>query len=169
MTNLTYRENASQNVYDVRREFDNVLNRFLGGWPGGSREQSRGNLFPVAFAPPVDAFVDRDGKRFVANIALPGVDPKDVNISAQGNVLTVSGERKLSQERKEADLVYNETMYGSFERTVSLPEGVDTDRLAADYRDGVLEISAPISAAALPRRIEIKGGQRRQVAVAGVT
>jgi HSP20 family protein len=168
MTNLAYRENTPQNIYDVRREFDNILNRFLGGWPG-SREPTRGNLSSAVFAPPVDAVMDRDGRKFVAHIALPGVDRKDVNISVQGNVLTVSGERRFSKERKEADFVYNETMYGSFERTVSLPEGVDTNRMTAEYRDGVLEISAPVSAAALPRRIEINGSQHRQVAVGGVT
>jgi len=80
-------------------------------------------------------------------------------------MLTISGERNVSNERREADTVYNELMYGAFERTLSLPEGVDTQKITADYRNGVLEITAPISAAALPRRIEIKGGsQQRQMA-----
>ena len=54
----------------------------------------------AAFAPVVDAFVDRDGKKFVARVALPGVDPKSVNILVQGILLTVSGEREESQERR---------------------------------------------------------------------
>ena len=171
MANLTYRDNSVfQNLFDFRRDFDNIFNRFLSsGWQGG-QEQQRGNMPLAAFAPSVDAFVDRDGKRFVAHVALPGVDPKDVNISVQGNMLTISGERNVSNERREADTVYNEFIYGAFERTLSLPEGVDTQKITADYRNGVLEITAPISASALPRRIEIKGGsQQRQMAAGSGT
>jgi HSP20 family protein len=166
MANLTYRDtNVFQNLFDFRRDFDHIFNRFLSsGWPGSQQEQQRGSMSLASFAPAVDAFLDKDGKRFVAHVALPGVDPKDVSISVQGNMLTISGERRVSNERKEADFVYNELMYGSFERTLTLPEGVDTDKINADYRNGVLEITAPISAAALPRRIEIKGGQQRQMA-----
>jgi HSP20 family protein len=163
MTNLTYRDNVFQTLFDFRRDFDNIFNRFLSGLPG-SQEHQRENMSLATFAPRVDAFIDKDAKRFVAHVALPGVDPKDVRISVQGNMLTVSGERKVSKERKEADFVYNEMMYGSFERTLSLPEGVDTDTITAEYHNGVLEISAPISASALPRRVEIKAGQVKQMA-----
>jgi HSP20 family protein len=167
MANLTNREtNVFQNLFDFRRDFDHIFNRFLSsGWQGG-QEQQRGNMSSLAaFAPAVDAFVDKDGKRFVAHVALPGVDPKDVNITVQGNMLSISGERRISNERKEADFVYNELMYGAFERTLALPEGVDTSKITADYHNGVLEITAPISAAALPRRVEIRGGsQQRQMA-----
>ncbi|MGA8144459.1 MAG: Hsp20/alpha crystallin family protein [Candidatus Acidiferrales bacterium] len=163
MANLTYRDNVFQTLFDFRRDFDNIFNRFLSGWPG-SQEQQRSNMSLAAFVPAVDAFVDKDGKRYVAHVAVPGIDPKDVNISVQGNMLMISGQRKVSSERKEAAFVYNELTYGSFERTLSLPEGVDSDRIAAEYHNGVLEIAAPISAAALPRRIEIKGGQQKQMA-----
>ena len=95
----------------------------------------------ATFAPALYAFVDRDGKRFVAHVALPGVDPKEVDISVQGNMLTISGERIVSDERREANTVYNEVIYGAFERTLTLPEGVDAQKVAADYRNGVLEIT----------------------------
>ena len=159
MGNLTYKDNSMfQNLFDFRRDFDHIFNRFLtGGWQGG-QDRQRGGMQMATFAPAVDAFVDRDGKRFVARVALPGVDPKDVNISVQGNLLTLSGEREESQERRESDFVYNEIVYGAFERTLSLPEGVEPDKVTADYQNGILEITAPISAAALPRRIEVKGG-----------
>ena len=163
MTHLTYRDNVFQNLFDLRRDFDNIFNRFLTGMPG-NQEHQRDNLSMAAFAPRVDAFVDKDTKKFIAQVALPGIDPKDVSISVQGNLLRVSGERKVSNERKESDFVYNEMMYGSFERTLSLPEGVDPDKLTAEYHNGVLEIAAPIAAASLPRRIEIKGGQAKQMA-----
>jgi HSP20 family molecular chaperone IbpA len=115
MANLTYRDrdnNVFQNLFDFRRDFDHIFNRFLSsGWQGG-QEQHRGNMSMAAFAPAVDAFVDRDGKRFVAHVALPGVDPKDVNISVQGNMLTISGERTVSDERREADTVYKNSSMG---------------------------------------------------------
>ncbi len=167
MANLTYRDNnVFQNLFDFRRDFDHIFNRFLSSGMQG-QEQQRGNMSMAAFAPAVDAFVDRDGKRFVAHVALPGVDPKDVNISVQGNMLTISGERTVSDERREADTVYNELIYGAFERTLSLPEGVDTQKITADYRNGVLEITAPISASALPRRIEVTSGSQQKQMAAG--
>ena len=168
MTHLTYRDNnVFQNLFDFRRDFDHIFNRFLtSGWQGG-QEQQRGNMSLAAFAPAVDAFVEITGRKFVAQVALPGVDPKDVEISAQGNMLTISGERNVSNERREADTVYNELIYGAFERTLSLPEGVDTQKITADYRNGVLEITAPISASALPRRIEITGGGQQKQMAAG--
>jgi len=92
-------------------------------------------------------------------VSLPGVDPKDVNIQVQGNVLSISGERTMPEERNEADFVQREMMYGSFERQIPLPDGIETNRLDAEYRNGILEITAPISAAALPRRVEIRGGE----------
>ncbi len=172
MANLTYRDNnVFQNLFDFRRDFDHLFNRFLSSGLQTGQEQQRANMSMASFAPAVDAFVDRNGKRFVAHVALPGVDPKDVNISVQGNMLTISGERSVSDERREADTVYNELIYGAFERTLSLPEGVDTQKLAADYRNGVLEITAPISASALPRRIEVKssGTQTKQMAAGSGT
>jgi HSP20 family protein len=87
---------------------------------------------------------------------LPGVDAKDVNIQVLGNTLSISGERSSSRETKESDYLHREITYGSFQRLIELPEGVDKDKLTAEYRNGVLEITAPISAAALPRKIEVK-------------
>jgi HSP20 family protein len=87
---------------------------------------------------------------------LPGVDPKDVDLQVQGNTLTISGERSTTHETKEADYLRREITYGSFQRSILLPEGVDKDKLNAEYRNGILEITAPIATAALPRKVEIK-------------
>ncbi len=61
-----------------------------------------------------------------------------------------------TEEKKDADFVYQEFAYGRFERSITLPEGVDTAKLTAEYKNGVLEIAAPMSANALPRKVEIK-------------
>jgi HSP20 family protein len=160
MANLTYRDSFFQDLFDFRRDFDHIFHRFLSGKQGAQPGQ-RSETSLSAFAPAVEAYVDREGKKFVCRVALPGVDPKEVNIQVQGNVLSISGERNVSNETKEADFVHSEMMYGYFERDVALPEGVDTSKLEAEYQNGVLEITAPISAAALPRRIEIKSGEGR--------
>lgn len=160
MANLSYRDSFFQDLFDFRRDFDHIFNRFLSGRQGTQPGQ-RSETSLSAFAPAVEAYVDRDGKKFVCRVALPGVDPKEVNIQVQGNVLSISGERNVSNERKEADFVHSEMMYGYFERDVALPEGVDSSKLEAEYQNGVLEITAPISAAALPRRIEVKSGEGR--------
>jgi HSP20 family protein len=166
MANITLRERFFEDLFDLRRDFDQIFNRFFGNRPGLSRRDVSETLSTLV--PPVNASIDKDAKKFVCQIALPGVDPQDVNIQVQGNVLHVSGERKVTNENKAADYYQRELVYGSFERTIVLPEGVESDKLNAEYRNGVLEISAPISAAALPRRIEIKAApEGKQIATAG--
>jgi HSP20 family protein len=104
----------------------------------------------------VEAYVDKEGKKYVCRVTLPGVEPKDVQVHAQGNLLTIHGERKFTRNVKEVEFVEQEVTYGVFERTLTLPEGVVIDKLMAEYVNGVLEITAPVTAGALPRKIEIK-------------
>src|SRR6266581_5892230 len=106
--------------------------------------------------PAVEAYVDKEGKKYVCRVTLPGVEPKDLQIHAQANVLTIRGERKLTHSTKEIELMEGEIVYGVFERTLELPEGVNVEKLTAEYVNGVLEITAPVAAAALPRKIEVK-------------
>jgi len=151
MTNLVPRDSLFQDLFDFRRDFDQIFNRFL-SWPSTQEERT----LVTGFAPAVESFIDKDDKKFHCQVMLPGVEPKDVNIQVQGNTLTISGERRDVRETKEADYHHREITYGSFQRSLVLPEGVDKDRLSAEYRNGMLEITAPISAAALPKKIEIK-------------
>jgi HSP20 family protein len=154
MNNLVPRDNFFQDLFDFRRDFDQIFNRMLSGSPffGEDRTTQTTNVL----APAVQAYVDKDGKSYHCRVSLPGVDPKDVQIQAQGNTLAISGERKVSQTARDVDYLQNEIWYGTFERTLTLPEGVDVEKLNAEYHNGVLEITAPIAASAAPRRIEIK-------------
>jgi len=129
-----------------------MFNRFL-SWPSAQEEPA---MTTAGFSPAIECFIDKEGKKFYCQVMLPGVDPKDVNIQVQGNALTISGERSETRETKEADYLRREITYGSFQRSVPLPEGADKDKLNAEYRNGILEITAPIAAAALPRKVEIK-------------
>jgi hypothetical protein len=75
---------------------------------------------------------------------------------ARGNVVTVKGERKVTTKSKEVNPIHEEIVYGGFERTFELPETVQAEKLTAEYHNGVLEITAPVTEAAFPRKIEIK-------------
>jgi HSP20 family protein len=89
-------------------------------------------------------------------VTIPGIEPKELQIQVQANLLTIRGERKFEKKAKETELFEEEIGYGVFERTLAMPEGVVADKLVAEYLNGVLEITAPVAIAALPRKIEVK-------------
>src|SRR5437879_13928137 len=97
MTNLVPRYSLFQDLFDFRRDFDQIFNRFL-SWPSTQEERT----LVTGFAPAVESFIDKDDKKFHCHVMLPGVEPKDVNIQVQGNTLTISGERRDVLETKEA-------------------------------------------------------------------
>ena len=147
MANLARREHGFNDLFDLRHSFDQIFDRMLRGSSStGDRE-----VRTFVAIPPIEAWVDNNEKKYHLSIAIPGMDPKDLQIDLQGNNLTVSGEHKSEAEKKGANYLEREFSLGRFERLITLPEGVDTE-----YNNGVLEISAPLSASALPKRIEIK-------------
>ena len=154
MTNLANRDYLYRDLFDFRRDFDQIFNRFLNSGPGRSGQN---NASSTSLVPAVNAYIDRNDKKFHCQIALPGVNPKDINIQVQGDVLSISGQHEAKNENNNADVVYREWMFDSFERDIALPEGVDRDKVSAEYRNGMLEITAPIAAAAMPRRVEVRG------------
>ncbi|MEE8547144.1 MAG: Hsp20/alpha crystallin family protein [bacterium] len=87
---------------------------------------------------------------------MPGVDPKDVEVSVAEDSLIIKGERKKAKEIKERDYHYHETSYGKFERRLILPKGIDRDKVVARYKNGVLEISVPVPAHLAERRVPIQ-------------
>ena len=82
---------------------------------------------------------------------VPGLDPKDIEISVLHDVLTIKGERKAEKEVTEKDYLRREVSYGAFERRMSLPEGATADKIHATFKNGVVEVSIP-----LPKGIEGK-------------
>src|SRR5215472_7930338 len=153
MTGMTLRDPFFEDLFDFRREFDKIFNRMLTVKPW---EQEVAPWKPFNFVPAVEAFVDKEGKKYVCKVSLPGIEPKEVQIHVQGNLLTITGERKYTRENKEREALHEEFAYGKFERVLELPEGVNTEKLNAEFLNGVLEITAPVAAAALPRKIEVK-------------
>jgi len=130
-------------INEVFEEFDNLFQR---SWVWPARQDS------PEFAP--ESYTKND--QLVYRFAIPGVDAKDVDISTANNRLTVKVERKAPSDVKEGDWHFQSFSYGKFEHTVSLPRGTDVDAVSATFKNGVLEVSAPLPKATLPKKIEVK-------------
>jgi HSP20 family protein len=107
-----------------------------------------------SWAPPVDIRETED--HLVLALDLPGLSKEDVNITLENNVLTVSGERRFQADQKNETLHRLERAYGAFTRAFTLGPTVQTDRVEANFQDGVLTIQLPKVEASKPRRIDIK-------------
>jgi HSP20 family protein len=107
-----------------------------------------------AWAPPVDIFERQD--QLVIRAEVPGVQKEDMDVRIENGVLTLHGERKEDNETKDVSTHLMERVYGSFTRSFSLPTTVDATRVAAAYKDGVLEVTVPKVETAKPKKIEIK-------------
>jgi HSP20 family protein len=102
---------------------------------------------------------EHDG-RLVVRADVPGVATEDLQIELEGDVLTISGERRSEQAQQRGNRGYTERTYGAFSRTIPLPEGVDADQVEASFENGVLEVSVTLPQQGRSRqRIPIRGGQ----------
>lgn len=156
MTNLARREGFFEDLFGFRREFDELFNRLLSETPW----ETERTMLSQRDVPQIEAWVDKEAKKYHMRIALPGIDPQNVQLNVQGDTLSISAERKESRESKEVNYLSRELSYGKLDRTLTLPEGVDTEKMSAEYNNGLLEIGAPMATAALPRRIEIKAAPK---------
>jgi HSP20 family protein len=106
-----------------------------------------------AWSPAVDIY-EKDGN-IVLKAELPGIEPKDVDVRVENNILTLRGERRVDQEVKEEHYQRVERSYGAFTRSFTLPTVVDTDKIKAEYKDGVLRMTLPKKEEAKPKQISI--------------
>lgn len=137
------------------REFaalQNEMSRLVNNWAGS---EGAGNGESRSWVPSVDVWeTDSD---VVYAFDLPGIPEDKISVEVEEGALTVTGERERT-EKTESDRFYRyERRFGSFARTIGLPQGVKEDAIKADYRDGVLEIRVPKPEQAKPRRIQIGG------------
>jgi HSP20 family protein len=137
--------------WDPFRELNSLghLGRFLDRFP----EWNQSPTTTSAWAPSVDIFEGDDD--LVVKAELPGIDPKEVELNVENNVLTISGERKLDFEDKKESYHRVERAYGTFSRSFSLPRLIDEGKIQADYKDGVLTVRIPKHEKAKPRQITI--------------
>lgn len=182
------RANAFDELFDVFREFDSLFRRTYqdqrnlmaddpvligtGNLPAlaaGSRgvaPRIGGVSTEWAWAPAVECLTR--GKELLLRAELPGVDPANVEVTVNGRQLTLSGEKKTSQETQERNVHYRETVQGRFSRTFMLPEEVKPDQVKAAFSNGVLEITMPAEGVVKARTVPIEVGaaQRKSIQAA---
>jgi HSP20 family protein len=142
--------------WDTQSEFDRMFNDLMRDFLGARRTGGRTQQQEQLWAPRLAAYA-KDGD-LVLHADLPGVSLEDVDITLDGNVLTISGERKVGTREKGVSYYLNELPRGAFRRSVGVPEGVDADSIKARFENGVLEVVLPGATTQLePRRIAIEG------------
>lgn len=153
--------NQYQELTRWHRDIDDLFRRFFSG------ERERSDQLPgTGWMPAMEVF-EREG-RYVIRADVPGIDPKEVEVSILNDALTIKGERKKSHEVKEKESYYSEAAYGKFERRLALPKGIDPEKITGRFENGVLEVSVPLPQPASGKKvqIEIGGDQPKQIKAA---
>jgi HSP20 family protein len=148
-------------AFQLRREIDDLFGRFLGQAASEGRPTEWANWTPAVEGR------EEDG-HWLIRAALPGVDPKDVEVALADGQLTIKGQRKQAGEGTSDSYFARELSYGAFERSFSVPEGVDPAKISARYSNGMLEVRLPKPVAEVPRKvtIEIADGTPKSVKAA---
>ena len=133
----------------------NDMSRLINGAFGASNGESR------SWIPPLDAWENED--ELVYAFDLPGMDERDLSIEFEDGSLTVSGKRERKDEASKDGLYRYERRFGSFTRTIGLPQGVTEDSIKAEYKNGVLEVHLQKPEQPKPRRIHIGSGEQATI------
>jgi len=143
------------NPFDLlQREIDRLFDDFGRGLgaPAGSA--------PASLMPDIE--VAETDKQIEVTVELPGLERKDVDISLEGNTLTIRGEKKAETEKKDKNVQLSERSYGVFLRVLELPVTVDPSAVQATMANGVLKITIPKPAQSQPKKIEVKEEPKQQ-------
>ena len=131
----------------MRREMDRLWDSFFEGQP--TRRVGEGE-----WAPSLD--ISETKSDLVVKAEIPGIDPKDIDISLNENVLTIKGEKRQEKEEKEEGYHLVERSYGSFTRSIRLPREIQNEKINASYKNGVLKITLPKTEEAKKKEVKIK-------------
>lgn len=143
---VPWSDRLPRSLEGVSREMENMLEKVFGG-EGGLLSQIRQPAMNLA----------ETEESYEVTLDLPGLKPEDVHVEYQEGHLVVSGERKSEHEDSGKKFLRVERSYGSFRRSISLPGGVDENRIDAEFREGVLKVTLPKSAQQRSRQIHIRG------------
>jgi HSP20 family protein len=138
----------------MERRMEDLFDRFFGERFPSLWEGERPFWRREEWLPAVESHVENG--EVIVKADLPGIDPKEVSISVTGNQLTIAGERKREEKKEEKDYFYRELAYGKFSRTMTLPSGIDAEKIKATYKDGVLNIRMPAPKELTAKRIQIE-------------
>ena len=139
---------------DPFREFAQLQNRINRAFSDADSRNDDGLTTSGSWVPPVDIYQNGEHE-IVLKAEVPDMTREDIDITLDGGTLTIKGEKKLSNEAKEEQYHRIERHYGSFSRSFSLPQTVDTSKVAADYKNGVLTVRLPLREEAKPRQIKV--------------
>ena len=134
---------------DMERAMEDI-EQLLGPWPNGGKEA----LAVTEWRPLVD--VTEDDKEYLVKAELPEVKKDEIKVTVQNGALTISGERKIEKEEKGRKYHRIERAYGSFERSFTVPEDADANKITSEFKDGLLTVHLPKAPAAKPKTIEVK-------------
>lgn len=142
----------SLNRFESALSRDSQLSRVLSDFFGRAGQESSLSTW----APAVD--ISEDEHQLVVKADLPEIKPEDLDIRVENNILTIRGERKFEKKASEQDYLRVERAYGTFSRTFSLSNAVNTESIKADYKDGVLTLTLPKREEAKPKQIKVSAG-----------
>ena len=161
MANALQERHTAPALDNVRREFDELIDRFLGGTP-----RSMQRLNALLKEPAIESYVE--GDKMVVRAEMPGLDPKDIEVTVNGNMLTIRGSREERHEEKRRDFLHREISHEEMERSITLPPGTTGEGIKASYKNGILELIVPIPKEASTKKVQVQsgngggnGGQRR--------
>jgi HSP20 family protein len=137
----------------LRTEMDRLFDNFTGRF-GTPPFLSRFDTSLSLPSPAVD--ITEEEGAFKLSAEVPGMSEQDVDVSLSGDTLTIKGEKRQEREEKGDNRYLSERSYGAFQRSFSLPEDVDREKIAASFAKGVLTVTLPRSAKAAPKKIEVK-------------
>jgi HSP20 family protein len=137
-------------MLDLRRRMDRMFEdsfRAMDQWEGGEQQASLA----------LDVSEDQD--KYTIKASIPGVNPDDVEITMNNDILTISGQSSQENEQEQGQLHLRERRFGSFSRSIRLPNAINSDHIEATCENGVLTIQLPKAEETKPRRINVQGGQ----------
>jgi HSP20 family protein len=149
MTKEVVKKQPGREVSRLRREMDRLFEDFFAPQAGWGWQPWEGEWTPA-----VD--VSETPEQVTVKAELPGLDPKEIDISLTGNILTLKGEKKSAREEKKENYHVVERSYGSFSRSLALPAAVNADKIEARFDQGVLTVTCPKKEPVKPKAIEIK-------------
>lgn len=155
----------SNPLASLRSEIDQVFENFTRGWPSFGRlmqfdpfrtMSTKLTLPRMELSPDVD--IAETDTAYEISAEIPGLDAKEINITLSDNVLTLKGEKKAEREEKKKDYYLSERSYGAFQRSFTLPNDADAEKIDTQFAKGVLKITVPksVEAKAKTRKIEVK-------------
>jgi HSP20 family protein len=134
-----------RDMLSLRADMDRLFSSLF----GGAYEEREGMWAPI-----VD--IEEDNDSIMVKAEIPGMQKEDIKVSVQSNILTITGERKHESETKNKTFHRVERSYGKFSRMITLPTDVDSDKVKANYKDGILSITLPKPEAVKPKHIDVE-------------